>query len=107
MFQILFPPDISISFLRMMHFFAYLEPGLFPYLPTFPDEDEDAEKALAGAEEVLPEEDETAQQESKGLPSSVGGLLTRAEEVRSQKLRYNSVAIDIFYRAAMQEALDH
>jgi hypothetical protein len=49
MFQIVFPPDISISFLTIMHLF-YLEPGLFPYLPTFPDEDEDAEKALAGAE---------------------------------------------------------
>ena len=66
----------------MMHL-CCLEPGLFPYLPTFPDEDEDAEKALAGAEEVLPEEDETALQESKGLPSSVGGLLTRAEEVNA------------------------
>ncbi len=73
----------------MMHL-CYLEPGLFPYLPTFPDEDEDAEKALAGEEEVLPEEDETALQESKGLPSSVGGLLTRAEEVNALK-RYEII----------------
>ena len=68
----------------MMHL-CYLEPGLFPFLPTFPDEDE----SEIASEEALPEEGgkegEAAEQESNRLPSSDGGLLTRAEEANALK----------------------
>ena len=81
----MFPPDISISFLTMMYL-CYLEPGLFPYLPTFPDEDE----SETASEEALPEEGgkegEAAEQESNRLPSSDGGLLTPAEEATLSKV---------------------
>ena len=63
----------------------YLEPGVFPHLPPFPDDDE----SETAGEEALPEEGgnegEAAEQESNRLPSSDGGLLTRAEEANALK----------------------
>ena len=63
----------------------YLEPGVFPHLPSFLDEDE----SETVGEEALPaeggKEGEAAEQESNRLPSSDGGLLTRAEEANSLK----------------------
>lgn len=80
----MFAPDISISFFTIMLGW-YLEPGVFPHLPTFPDEDE----SETVGDEALPEEGgkevEAAEQESNRLPSSDGGLLTRAEEANALK----------------------